>query len=46
MLNDQTYKIAQERSAHGNRKELRAGTGRRLSRQAAFDEAHSKEHGT
>ena len=31
MLNDQTYKISQERSAHCNRKELRAGTRGDLS---------------
>jgi hypothetical protein len=44
MLNDQTYKISQESSAHCNREELRAGTRRRFIRQAAFDKAHPEEH--
>ena len=46
MLNDQTYKISQESSADCNREELGPGTRRRLSRQAAFDEADTKEHET
>ena len=43
MLDNQTYQISQERSSNGNRKELRAGTRRRLIRQAAFDKAHPEK---